>query len=305
MRFFLLCLGFLFFTQTSFSQKLNLNVCNEIGELEPRNKCLKSTLDNLFVKELLQISLELKEEDGAEFDVSFEVEVSRVGLFALRNFESNTQGVYEAFNQIVFNLTPLSSYKHKNKLVSSTFSFDYSLRLLENSTLEIFQNNIRVYSNVRPFNKKEKIVFPEPENINEVEDSTSKANEVISPFAVVENVPVFPGCESLKTNAELKNCMSDNISSFVISNFDLEIANKLDMPDGKVRINMQFKINKDGYVTDIMARAPHTELEQEAIRVINSLPKFEPGKHRGERVNVMYSLPIVFQVESNTKTKKQ
>lgn len=303
MRLSVLCFVLLLSVQFLNAQKLNFNVCNDISEVDLRNKCLKYSLDNLFVKKLLELRLEMKEVLETQIDVSFDVEVSRVGLFSLRNFESNYQEVYEAFNQIVYNMTPLSSYKHKNKLVSSTLSFDYSLRLLENSSLEILQNNTRIYSNQRPFEKKEKIEFPE--NLNETANLQSKEKEVNAPFAVVENVPVFPGCEALKTNDELKDCMSNNISSFVISNFDLEIANKLEMPDGRVRINMQFKINTDGYVIDIMARAPHPELEQEAIRVISALPKFEPGKQRGERVNVMYSLPIVFQVENNTKTKKQ
>ncbi len=303
MRLTILCFVLLFGFSHLNAQKLNLNVCNESSEVDLRDKCLKYSLDNLFVKKLIELKKEMKDGLDSQIEVSFDVEVSRVGLISLRNFESNNQEVYEAFNQILYSITPLSSYKHKNKLVSSTLSFDYSVRVLENSNFEILQNNTRIYSNLRPFDKKEKIDFPE--FINEAVNSTSKEKEVDAPFAVVENVPVFPGCEILQTNSELKDCMSNNISSFVISNFDLELANKLELPDGRVRINMQFKINTDGYVVEIMARAPHPKLEQEAIRVINALPKFEPGKQRGERVNVMYSLPIVFQVESNKKTKKQ
>ncbi|MEX0997494.1 MAG: energy transducer TonB [Flavobacteriaceae bacterium] len=303
MRVTVLSFVLLFSVQFLNAQKLNFNVCNDISEVDLRDKCLKYSLDNLFVKKLLEIRLEMKDGLDSQIDVSFDVEVSRVGLFSLRNFESNNQEVYEAFNQIVYNITPLSSYKHKNKLVSSTLSFDYSLRLLENSTLEILQNNIRIYSNKRPFEKKEKIEFPEI--INETANSTPKEKEVNAPFAVVENVPVFPGCDLLQNNAELKDCMSDNITSFLISNFNTDVATKLNIPDGRVRIKAEFIINTYGYVVDVTASTPYPELENEAMRVINSLPKFEPGKQKGEEVNVCFSLPIVFQVESDDKTKKQ
>ncbi|HEX9827501.1 MAG TPA: energy transducer TonB, partial [Flavobacteriaceae bacterium] len=68
---------------------------------------------------------------------------------------------------------------------------------------------------------------------------------------------------------------------------------------GIQRINVIFKINEEGHIVDVKARAPVPELENEAIRVINSLPKFEPGIHKGKKVTVPYSLPIIFKVTDN------
>ena len=58
-----------------------------------------------------------------------------------------------------------------------------------------------------------------------------------------------------------------------------------------------FKIDKTGAITDVMARAPHNRLRDEAIRVVKSLPHMTPGKQRGRPVGVKYSLPIAFKVE--------
>ena len=60
---------------------------------------------------------------------------------------------------------------------------------------------------------------------------------------------------------------------------------------------MIFKIDKNGNVTGVRARAPHKSLEDEAIRVIRLLPKMKPGLQDGKPVVVPYSLPIIFSVE--------
>lgn len=115
------------------------------------------------------------------------------------------------------------------------------------------------------------------------------------PFSVIENVPVFPGCEK-GSNADKKACMSDRISKFVNKKFNTELAGELGL-SGRQRINVIFKISKTGEITGVRARAPHPGLEKEATRVINLLPKMEPGKQRGKPVTVPYSLPIIFQVQ--------
>jgi protein TonB len=116
------------------------------------------------------------------------------------------------------------------------------------------------------------------------------------PFAVIENVPVYPGCEDKAGNEAKKNCMSEKISQFVNKKFNTELAGELGL-SGRQRINVIFKIDKTGSITGIRARAPHPGLEKEAERVIGLLPKMKPGKQRGKAVTVPYSLPIIFQVQ--------
>lgn len=136
-----------------------------------------------------------------------------------------------------------------------------------------------------------------PNNILE----TTKVVEIIDtpvdvPFILIEQVPLFPGCEGLITNQERKDCMSSKISKLVNRKFNTEIGEKLGL-EGLNRIFVQFTIDKHGDVTAIKARGPKKELELEASRVVNLLPKMTPGKQRGVPVGVIYSLPITFMMQ--------
>ncbi|MEP2937382.1 MAG: energy transducer TonB [Gilvibacter sp.] len=134
-------------------------------------------------------------------------------------------------------------------------------------------------------------------DVDEIEEIEDEEVESI-PFAVIEDVPIYPGCENLSSKADKKQCLSDRVMKFVQKNFDTELASELGL-EGRQRISVQFKIDKHGNVIDVRARAPHPRLEKEAIAVVGSLPQMIPGKQRGKPVGVLYSLPILFQVETN------
>ena len=137
------------------------------------------------------------------------------------------------------------------------------------------------------------------EKIVEIKEIVEEAVEeeiVEVPFAVIENVPIYPGCENERNNDARKKCMSDKVSSFINKKFNTDLANDLGL-DGRQRIMVQFKIDKTGRVTDVRARAPHPRLEREAISVVKSLPNMTPGKQRGKPVAVLYSLPIIFDIQ--------
>jgi protein TonB len=131
------------------------------------------------------------------------------------------------------------------------------------------------------------------ERIVEVEEDDDIIEDV--PFAIIEDVPVFPGCKGSK--AQLKECLQEKITQHVNRKFNSELASDLGLTPGIKRIFVMFKIDKTGNITDVQARAPHKRLQDEAIRVVESLPKMIPGKQRGRPVGVKYSLPIAFKVE--------
>ncbi|WP_037316675.1 M56 family metallopeptidase [Salegentibacter sp. Hel_I_6] len=124
-------------------------------------------------------------------------------------------------------------------------------------------------------------------------DSGDNSNAV--PFAVIEEVPIFEGCEGLNSNQERKECMSSKISQFVNTNFNTNLGKELNLK-GVNRVITQFRIDETGEVVDVRARASHPALQEEGIRVISELPKMQPGKQDGKEISVMYSLPIVFQM---------
>ena len=126
-------------------------------------------------------------------------------------------------------------------------------------------------------------------DIEEVEE------DIEVPFSVIENVPIFPGCDK-GNNAQRRKCMSQKITKFVQRKFNTDLAGDLGL-SGRQRISVIFKIDKNGDVVGVRARAPHPRLVKEATRVVNLLPKMKPGKQRGKAVVVPYSLPIIFQVQ--------
>ena len=134
-----------------------------------------------------------------------------------------------------------------------------------------------------------------PEIIEVVETDNSKWDSSKKiPFAVIDKVPAFPNCEKLE-GKERKSCTSREISLFVNKNFDTSLGKKLGL-SGIHRVIVQFRIDETGNIQDIKARAAKPELEEEAKRVIASIPQMQPGEQNGQPVSVMYSLPIAFQV---------
>lgn len=134
------------------------------------------------------------------------------------------------------------------------------------------------------------------------EDTVDKSNETTGDdntnytYVGVEMVPVFPGCETLINNNARKECMSTEINKLINKRFNTSLAEELNLT-GKQSIYVTFIVNKNGQVADVQVRAPHPRLEKEARRVVNLIPNLSPGMQNNKPVNVMYSLPIIFNVE--------
>ena len=107
------------------------------------------------------------------------------------------------------------------------------------------------------------------------------------PFAIIEDVPLFPGCENVK-KSERRKCFQDKIQRHIAKNFRYpEIAQEMGIQG---RVHVQFIISKDGSITGIQSRGPDKNLEKEANRIISKLPKMIPGKQR----DVLFVCPLVF-----------
>jgi bla regulator protein blaR1 len=130
--------------------------------------------------------------------------------------------------------------------------------------------------------------------INKMSNNVTNVTEI--PYAIVERVPAFEGCETLPTNQQIKECTTQSMSQFVNKNFDISIAEKAGLK-GRQRIAVVFKIADDGNIIDVKARASHPDLEAEAKRVIESIPRLTPGQQKGENITVQFSLPIIFQIQ--------
>jgi len=130
-------------------------------------------------------------------------------------------------------------------------------------------------------------------DIPEIDNEVNKG-PIIMDFISVEIVPVYPGCEKYNTNVKRKKCMSQKITKLIGKKFNVDIGSEYGI-SGRQKISTQFTIDKNGNVTDVKIRGPHHALENEAKRVINKIPKMEPGLQRNVPVGVIYTLPIVYE----------
>ncbi len=135
----------------------------------------------------------------------------------------------------------------------------------------------------------------ETEEVEVIEVEEEVSDEVLN-FAVVESVPVFPGCEDAVTNDEKKACLQREIIRFVSNNFKFpEMARQMGS-GGKVYVNFVFE--KDGSVSNVViARGVEETIDAEALRVVKKLPKVQPAKQRGKPVRMSFTLPINAKVQ--------
>lgn len=99
-------------------------------------------------------------------------------------------------------------------------------------------------------------------------------------FTIVENMPEFPGGRNA-----LLNYMSENIK------YPNEAKNK--NISGKVYV--QFVVKSDGTIDNVrVLQGKNKLLDQEAIRVVKSMPNWTPGRQSGRTVDVVYNLPVTF-----------
>lgn len=126
--------------------------------------------------------------------------------------------------------------------------------------------------------KEEVIIAPPVEEVKEEEEE----EQVI--FVVVETMPEFPGGQ-----AALFKYLSENVKYPVIAQ-----ENGI-----QGRVICQFVVNKDGSIVDVevVRSGGDASLDKEAVRVIKSMPKWNPGKQRGKAVRVKYTVPVNFKLQ--------
>ena len=102
-------------------------------------------------------------------------------------------------------------------------------------------------------------------------------------FEVVENMPDFPGGQ-----AALMQYLAKNIKYPTIAQEN----------GTQGRVIVQFVVNRDGSIVDAkVVRSVDPYLDKEALRVINTMPKWKPGMQRGKPVRVKFTVPVMFRLQ--------
>ena len=123
-------------------------------------------------------------------------------------------------------------------------------------------------------------------------NSKNKPSDGSVSFMTIDKAPTFPGCISGD-----KECFSNEIKKHFSRSFDSKLPNQLGLEKGRKRIFIGFKIDKQGNIIDVNARAPHQKIKEEVIKIMKGLPKMIPGENGGEKVAVKYSIPITIAVD--------
>ncbi|MBE6296119.1 MAG: TonB family protein [Bacteroidales bacterium] len=146
------------------------------------------------------------------------------------------------------------------------------------------------FTTVEPVNAAESETLPKGSEIianNEKETAENYVQQLPDGddkvYQVCENAPAFPG----GTYAMYKY-LADNIKYPA----DAKAAGK------EGRVIVQFVVRKDGSVSDVsvVRSVGNVSLDNEAVRVVSSMPKWSPGTQGGKPVNVQYTLPVQFKL---------
>lgn len=124
-------------------------------------------------------------------------------------------------------------------------------------------------------------------------------------YKIVEDMPRFPGCEDKNLeNTELRECSREKMLEYINKNLVYPPSAKVDKVEGMAVV--QFKIEKDGTLKNIrVVRNPGSGTGGAAAAVIRKMNadgiRWIPGKQRGRKVVVQYTLPVRFALEKKSK----
>jgi TonB family protein len=162
-----------------------------------------------------------------------------------------------------------------------TIEIQKILELLQSRKYDVVQTS-------NPDNNKTSIILKRSEDPKIDRDSVNIREKSTSPddsqvFTTVEEMPEFPG--GMKA-----------LQEFIVKTVKYPENAIKNTIQGKVIVT--FVVSSDGSVKNArILRGVHAELDKEAIRVVNSLPKWIPGKQKGKTVNVAFTLPISFALQ--------
>ena len=190
-------------------------------------------------------------------------------------------GIFEkAANLIIENLPQINPLINDDVAVSKKFRTPILYRLID------VEKGLTNPININKVN--EGIDFLK--NLNQDELLSSVAD----PFEIIDEFPVFPGCEDVKESKK-RLCFQYQINEHIRRNFRYpEIAQEKGIQG---RVLVQFVLGKDGRVRGLSSSGTTSPaLKQEAEIIISLLPKIKPAKKNGLRVVVPFSIPITFKI---------
>jgi protein TonB len=188
---------------------------------------------------------------------------------------------YTNSNKSILFLTVLfgvlcSSYTIVNNSSSTNTNIDLEIQVLDELIIDSISDN-----------SNDSLLVKEDEEITDEE----------SPILFVNNQPHFEQCAHLETNLERHQCTMALINKKIGENFNIPKSELRKTTNGIIQI--QFVVSKTGEITNVkILKGINKKLDNEAKRVVRSLPKMIPGKtDLNKNVSILYHLPIRINIQ--------
>jgi len=153
---------------------------------------------------------------------------------------------------------------------------------LMSDEIEILDDDVKIDDNILNLEDDANLGVDVKDYVEAAVEEEEVVEEAI-PFAIVEEKPSFMGGDA------------SNFSKWVGEHLIYPEIAKENGVQG--RVTLQFKVNKDGTVSNVVVlRGVDPLLDKEAVRVVSSSPKWKPGRQRDRAVPVTYTFPVIFQL---------
>lgn len=252
-----------------------LSLCNINSFAQKKDPILKKLLNAAGDKAYLK-DFQMNLESGGEARYSLVLSKNTIYSFSVYQNEPNQFEIKLFDNKSKEPKIPTSSKEVNNKITSLEYTIKetgvYHLFITNNSSVTSETVVLLAFAD----KIEETIDLKEPEKTKEEPESV---------YFKVDEMPKFKDKEN-----KLKN-FNDFIKA--------ELKYPRDAIENKIegQVSVQFTIGKNGYIKDAkVAREVHPSLDQEALRIIYSSPKWESGIKDGNPVDVVLTFPIVFKL---------
>ncbi len=167
----------------------------------------------------------------------------------------------------------------------------FAKEVMEQATTQVIPEPEAVTISMPPAEEIQKMALPQDKKVKEVSETQIKNVPDSVIFEVVEEMPGFPGGQGA-----LMQYLARNVK------YPVEAQTK----GIQGRVIVSFIVRKDGNISDIkVIRSVDPYLDKEAARVIAAMPKWKPGKQRGETVNVRFTVPVAFRLTGPEPAKAE
>ena len=217
---------------------------------------------------------------------------------------NNKKVLFIEIGLVVALLVTIAAFEHNTREKSESLFEDETAQLIEEEIIPITQetpppppetpkipvlsdqidivdDNIKVDDNILNLEDDANLGVEIMDYVEEVQEEVVEEEAI--PFALVEEKPKFQGGDA------------NTFAAWVSKHLDYPEIAKENGVSGRVMV--QFTVNPNGTVSNVtVVRGVDPSLDKEAIRVIQSSPKWTPGKQRDRAVKVTYLFPVIFQL---------